>query len=80
MFEETMAFDVDVINDTYTKTVIKEVYNNLEEKGYNATNQLVGYLISGDPCYISSYKESRNIIMKFDRTKLLEVLVKEYMK
>ena len=51
----------------------------LEERGYNAKNQLVGYLISGDPGYISSHKEARNKITKFDRIKILEILVENFL-
>ena len=58
---------------------IKEISLALEEKGYDPINQIVGYLMSGDPGYISSYKESRKKITKYERTKLLNVLVKEFL-
>ena len=54
--------------------------NPLEERGYNPINQIVGYIISGDLGYISSYKEARNKIAKIDRTVLVEVLLKNYLK
>lgn len=67
--------DIDVIE---TKEILQEVYNALEERGYNPTNQLVGYLISGDPGYISSYKDARKKIQTIDRTKIVEVLLENF--
>ena len=52
----------------------------LEERGYNPTNQIVGYLISGDPGYISSYKDARNKIQEIDRAKIVEILLLEFQK
>ena len=60
--------------------VLKEIYINLEERGYNPTKQIVGYLISGDLGYISSYKKSRSKISKLDRNKIVEIMLKEYIK
>lgn len=77
---ETKIFSQSDINDALAVKTIKEVANSLEEKGYNPINQIVGYLMSGDPGYISSYKESRTKIQKINRTKLLEVIVKEFIK
>ena len=54
---------------------MKEVYEALEERGYNPVNQIVGYLISGDPGYISSYKDARNKIQEIDRAKIVEILL-----
>lgn len=67
--------DTDVIE---TKEILQEVYDALEERGYNPTNQLVGYLISGDPGYISSYKDARKKIQTIDRTKIIEVLLENF--
>ena len=69
-----------VINEEVleTKQILEDVYSALEERGYNATNQLVGYLISGDPGYISSYKDARKKIQTIDRTKILEVLLESF--
>ncbi len=61
-------------------STLKEVYVNLEERGYDPIKQLVGYLISGDLGYISSYKESRSKISKLDRNKIVEIMLKEYIK
>lgn len=60
--------------------IIKEVSSALEERGYDPINQIVGYLLSGDPGYISSHKEARNKITKYERSKVLEVLVKDFLK
>ena len=57
---------------------MNEVYEALEERGYHPTNQLVGYLISGDPGYISSYKDARKKIQTIDRTKIIEVLLENF--
>ena len=70
------VIDTDVLE---TKEILQEVYDALEERGYNPTNQLVGYLISGDPGYISSYKESRKKICKLERTQIIEVLLINYL-
>ena len=59
---------------------LKEIYSNLEERGYDPMKQIVGYLISGDLGYISSYKKSRSKISKLDRNKIIEIMFKEYMK
>lgn len=69
------VIDIDVVE---TKEILNDVYNALKERGYNPTNQLVGYLISGDPGYISSYKDARKKIQTIDRSKILEVLLNEF--
>ncbi len=61
-------------------STLKEIYSNLEERGYDPMKQIVGYLISGDLGYISSYKKSRSKISKLDRNKIIEIMFKEYMK
>lgn len=76
--EETKIYDADEFSDALVETTIKEVSEILEERGYNSVNQIVGYLMSGDPGYISSHKEARKKITQFDRTKIIEVLVKRY--
>ena len=58
--------------------VLEHVYNALSQKGYNPVNQIVGYLMSGDPGYISNHKEARSKISEFERTKILELLVEEF--
>lgn len=76
----TSVFNLSDIDDVLVEEVIKDVYNALEEKGYNAVNQIVGYIISGDPGYISTYKESRKKISNLERTQIVEVLLRNYMK
>ena len=78
--EETKIFTTDKIEEALIEETIKEVIEILNERGYNAKNQLIGYLMSGDPGYISSHKEARNKITKFDRTRVLEVLVDNFIK
>ena len=61
-------------------SILKDVYEALTEKGYNPVNQIVGYIMSGDPTYITSYKGARSTIMKVERDELVEELLKEYIK
>jgi len=68
------------LQDDKITDMIKDVSVSLEEKGYNAINQIVGYLMSGDPGYISSYKDARKKISKYERTRILTVLVKDFLK
>ena len=75
----TFLFDVSEIDNVLVDQTIKDVNEALEEKGYNPINQIVGYLISGDPGYISSYKESRKKICKLERTQIIEVLLRNYL-
>ena len=75
----TFLFDVSEIDNVLVDQTIKDVYEALEEKGYNPINQIVGYLICGDPGYISSYKESRKKICKLERTQIIEVLLRNYL-
>lgn len=76
--DETKIYDSEEFTDANIILTLKEVIEVLEERGYNPINQVVGYLMSGDPGYISSHKEARNKITKFDRNKILEVLVKYF--
>lgn len=62
------------------KEVLDLVYNAMDEKGYNPVNQIVGYIMSGDPTYITSYKNARSMIMKVERDELVEELLREYIK
>ena len=78
--EQTSLFDIQEIDTERTRVTLGEVYESLEERGYNPTNQIVGYLISGDPGYISSYKDSRNKIQEIDRAKIVEILLTEFQK
>ena len=78
---ETMRFGA--FEKEYTseaEKIILSVTSALEEKGYNPVNQLVGYILSGDPTYITSYKNARSIIRKLERDELLEEIIKDYLK
>ncbi len=77
-FDKTMNYKVENENNIKYKEVLKEVYKALEEKGYNPVNQIVGYILSGDPTYITSHNDARNIIRKVERDELLEKMVKSY--
>ncbi|MDF2636909.1 MAG: hypothetical protein K0R78_3783 [Pelosinus sp.] len=77
--EETMMFRVDN-EENNASMVINAVYQSLKTKGYNPINQLVGYLLSGDPTYITSYNNARGLIRKLERDELLEELVRAYLK
>jgi uncharacterized protein (UPF0297 family) len=76
--EQTSLFDIGQIDTEVVRKTINSVYNSLEERGYNPTNQIVGYLISGDPGYISSYQDARNKIQEIDRAKIVEILLTEF--
>ena len=77
--QETMMFKRNNENKDVSQT-ISEVCKALEEKGYNPVNQIVGYIMSGDPTYITSHKGARSMIMKVERDELVEELLTEYIK
>lgn len=77
--DETMKFEVET-EKTEAGKILDAVYAALKEKGYNPINQLVGYLLSGDPTYITNYKEARSMVRKVERDELLEELVRFYLK
>ncbi|MBR3134094.1 MAG: IreB family regulatory phosphoprotein [Clostridia bacterium] len=79
-FDETRSFQVEREENAKAKEILKEVYDDLKEKGYNPINQIVGYILSGDPTYITSHNGARNLIRKVERDELLEKMVKEYIK
>ena len=78
--EKTSLFHIEDMNVEEIRITLKEVYEALKERGYNPTNQIVGYLISGDLGYISSHKDARKKIQAMDRAKIVEVLVEEFQK
>ncbi len=78
--DETKIYTTSDFEKALISRTIKEVAEILTERGYNAKNQIVGYLMSGDPGYISSHKEARKKISSYDRTKILEVIVEEFIK
>lgn len=77
-FDKTMNFKFEREKDVDSKEILKEVYEALLQKGYNPINQLVGYILSGDPTYITSHNDARNKIRAIERDELLEKLVKNY--
>jgi uncharacterized protein (UPF0297 family) len=76
---ETMMFNVDKEKDNEAKEILISVYRALKEKGYNPINQMVGYILSGDPTYITNYKNARSIIRRLERDELLEEVLKFYL-
>ncbi len=74
----TQYFKVQKENPVGVKEVFEQVYSALSEKGYNPVNQIVGYIMSGDPTYITSHNNARSLIMKVERDELVEELLKEY--
>ncbi|MCI6638719.1 MAG: IreB family regulatory phosphoprotein [Bilifractor sp.] len=76
----TQFFRVNTENEISVKRVLDLVYHAMEEKGYNPVNQIVGYIMSGDPTYITSHNGARSMIMKVERDELVEELLKEYIR
>ncbi len=76
----TQYFSFSTDPEIRVKKVLDLVYNAMEEKGYNPVNQIVGYIMSGDPTYITSHKNARSMIMKVERDELVEELLREYIK
>lgn len=75
----TIEFDALKSKKELTKEILTEVYNSLQEKGYNPVNQLVGYLISGDPTYITNYNGARALVRKLERDEILEEVLRTYL-
>lgn len=76
--ENTQFFSVETEPETGVEMVLTTVYEALTEKGYNPVNQIVGYIMSGDPTYITSHKSARSLIMKVERDELVEELLTKY--
>jgi len=76
---ETMMYRVDKDNANQAREILLTVYDALKEKGYNPISQIVGYILSGDPTYITNHKNARSVIRKIERDELLEELVKAYL-
>jgi uncharacterized protein (UPF0297 family) len=76
----TQFFKVETDNEITVKKTLAVVYEALTEKGYNPVNQIVGYIMSGDPTYITSHESARSLIMKVERDELVEELLIEYIK
>ena len=78
--DQTRTFSITQLKELETKQTLKQVYDALVEKGYNPINQIVGYILSEDPTYITSYNNARGLIRKLDRDELLKILVNSYLK
>ena len=74
----TQFFKVDVETASSVEVILQTVFEVMKEKGYNPVNQIVGYIMSGDPTYITSYKNARSLIMKVERDEIVEELLKSY--
>ena len=80
MLDRTMTFSFNNNSDDDIKAILTTVYNALQEKGYNPINQIVGYILSEDPTYITTHNNARSLIRKIDRDELLQALLKSYLK
>lgn len=80
MLDKTMVFSLNNNKDDSIRAILTTVYKALQEKGYNPINQIVGYILSEDPTYITTHNNARNLICKIDRDDLLEALLKNYLK
>ena len=76
--DETLSFQFEKEKNNKLKEVLKKVYKDLKDKGYNPVNQIVGYILSGEPTYITNYNGARNAIKSLERDELLENMVKEF--
>ena len=77
--EQTMTFSVSEDKEAELKKTLTLIYDALKEKGYNPINQIVGYILSEDPTYITTYNNARSLVRHIDRDELLQVLVKSYL-
>ena len=80
IYETTAVFSIHEDKDQEIKQVVQIVYSALEATGYNPVNQLVGYILSEDPTYITTYKNARSLIRRIDRDDLLQALVRDYVR
>lgn len=78
--DKTIQFDITELKSSETKEVLLAVYHALEDKNYNAIDQIMGYLLSGDPAYIPRHNDARNLIRKINRDEIIKELLKEYLK
>ena len=77
--DKTILFNVEEIKNYEIKKTLEDVYKSLKLRGYNPTNQIVGYIISGDPGYISNFQDAREKMLSIDRSELVSLLVKSYL-
>lgn len=79
MLDQTMTFSLQQNREDDIKKILTIVYDALKEKGYNPINQMVGYILSEDPTYITTHNNARSLIRRIDRDEMLQVLVKSYL-
>lgn len=79
MADETIQFSIKNENDEEMKKILLEVYNALNKKGYNSVSQIVGYILSEDPTYITTHNNARSLVRKLDRDELLQSMVEDYL-
>ena len=79
MTDKTIQFTISDEHEREMREILISVYNSLVEKGYNPTSQLVGYILSEDPTYITTHNNARSLIRRIDRDELLQILVKTYL-
>lgn len=79
MTDKTMTFRIGDDKEDIMKSTLTEVFDALQEKGYNPINQIVGYILSEDPTYITTHKNARSLIRRIDRDELLAEMVKSYL-
>lgn len=79
MTDKTMTFKISNDNEDIMKETLTQVFDALQEKGYNPINQIVGYILSEDPTYITTHKNARSLIRRIDRDELLAEMVKSYL-
>lgn len=77
--DKTTLFEIEDITNALIETTLDEIYDALKEKGYDPISQIVGYLVSGDPGYITNYKNARNKMLNLDRNKVLGLMVRNYL-
>lgn len=79
MTDKTIQFSIKEDSDTEMKQILNEVYGALKEKGYNPVSQIVGYILTEDPTYITTHNNARNLIRRIDRDELLQALVRNFL-
>ncbi len=79
MTDPTRSFSIREDKEAQVKAILTEIYAALKQKGYNPINQIVGYILSEDPTYITTYNNARSLVRKLDRDELLQILVRSYL-
>ena len=79
MHDQTMMFSFKEDKEQEMKAILTQIYDALKEKGYNPINQIVGYILSEDPTYITTHNNARSLVRKIDRDELLHAIVKSYL-